>query len=179
MRNKSFYGASTGNMLVDNKKTLEGIFEKAQMLVAVHCEDESIIKANTERLKQEYGEDIPIQKHAELRSEEACYKSSSLAVALAKKFGTRLHILHLSTAKELSLFDKNTNRKDKKITAEVCVHHLWFTDADYKHLGAKIKWNPSVKTQNDRDSLREALKTNGLDVVATDHAPPYFGRKNQ
>jgi dihydroorotase len=168
---KVFMGASTGNMLVDNKKTLESIFEKAQMLVAVHCEDESIIKANTERLKQKYGEDIPIEKHAELRSEDACYKSSSLAVALAKKFGTRLHILHLSTAKELSLFDKNTNRKDKKITAEVCVHHLWFTDADYKHLGAKIKWNPSVKTQNDRDSLREALKTNTLDVVATDHAP--------
>lgn len=168
---KVFMGASTGNMLVDKRETLEGIFKEAKLLVAVHCEDESIIKANTERLKAEYGENIPITKHALLRSEDACFQSSEMAVGLAKKYGTRLHVLHLSTAKELALFDHSTNRKEKKITTEVCVHHLWFTDADYERLGSRIKWNPAVKTLNDREALRAALKNNTLDVVATDHAP--------
>jgi dihydroorotase len=168
---KVFMGASTGNMLVDNPVTLEGIFKDAPTLVAVHCEDESIIRRNTEQYRSVYGEDIPIAFHPNIRSEEACYKSSSLAVDLASKYGTRLHILHLSTAKELGLFNNTINRTDKKITAEVCVHHLWFKDTDYQHYGARIKWNPAVKTESDRDALRKALKTGLLDVVATDHAP--------
>ncbi|MCF8362143.1 MAG: dihydroorotase [Prolixibacteraceae bacterium] len=166
---KCFMGSSTGNMLVEGKP-LEELFEKAHMLVATHCEEESIIKENSEIYLNKYGEDLPVKFHPEIRSAEACYKSSSKAVHLAKKYGTRLHILHLSTAREMALFEKGDPDK-KNITAEVCVHHLWFDDRDYENKGNKIKWNPAVKTAEDKEALRNALKSNILDVVATDHAP--------
>ncbi|MDA3817899.1 MAG: dihydroorotase [Prolixibacteraceae bacterium] len=166
---KCFMGSSTGNMLVEGKP-LEELFEKAHMLVATHCEEESIIKENSEKYLARYGEDLPIKYHPEIRSAEACYISSSKAVQLAKKYSTRLHILHLSTAREMALFEKGAPDK-KNITAEVCVHHLWFDDRDYEKTGAKIKWNPAVKTAEDKEALRDALKSDILDVVATDHAP--------
>ena len=175
---KVFMGASTGNMLVDNPESLDKIFAHAPCLVAVHCEDETTINKNTKSFKEKYGKKIPIHFHPQIRSEEACYLSSSLAVKLARKHQTRLHILHLSTAKELSLFDSDIPLKDKKITTEVCVHHLWFDDRDYEKLGTLIKWNPAIKTKNDRDKLLEALKTNKLDVIATDHAPHTLEEKN-
>lgn len=168
---KVFMGASTGNMLVDKPESLDKIFAQAPCLVAVHCEDEITINKNTTNFKDKYGDDIPIHFHPQIRSEEACYLSSSLAVKLARKHHTRLHILHLSTAKELSLFDADIPLKEKKITAEVCVHHLWFDNRDYEKLGTLIKWNPAIKTKSDRDQLLEAVKTNKLDVIATDHAP--------
>ena len=168
---KLFLGSSTGNMLVDNPETLERIFSSTKMLICVHCEDEDTIKANTERYLLEYGEDIPVKFHHLIRSEEACYKSSSKAIELAKKTGARLHIFHLSTAKETALFRNDIPLKDKKITAEVCIHHLTFTNADYDTKGSLIKWNPAVKTQKDKDGLWEALLDNRIDVVATDHAP--------
>ncbi|MFA8300280.1 MAG: dihydroorotase [Hyphomicrobiales bacterium] len=167
---KVFMGASTGNMLVDNKETLNNIFEKAPCLVAVHCEDENTIRKNSAEYKEKYGEDVPIACHPEIRSEEACYLSSSLAVELAKKHNTRLHVLHLSTAKEMSLFEKG-NLNNKNITAEACVHHLWFSDKDYEKLGTSIKWNPAIKKESDRDALWKALLEDKLDVIATDHAP--------
>jgi dihydroorotase len=168
---KLFLGSSTGNMLVDDEKTLEQIFSKSPLLIAVHCEDEETIKKNLEECIDRYGDDIPIELHPQIRSEEACYKSSSKAVALAKKTGARLHVFHVSTAKELSLFSNKKKLKDKKITAEVCIHHLWFNDSDYKKKGTLIKWNPAVKTKKDQEALMKALNDDLLDVVATDHAP--------
>lgn len=174
---KLFLGSSTGNMLVDNPETLENIFSKTKMLIAVHCEDEATIKSNTEKYKKEFGDDIPMKYHHLIRSEEACYLSSSKAVELAKKTGARLHVFHVSTAKETSLFRNDMPLKDKKITAEVCVHHLTFTDADYETKGTLIKWNPAVKTQHDKDGLWEALLDDRIDVVATDHAPHTWEEK--
>ena len=168
---KVFMGASTGNMLVDNPDTLDQIFAKAPTLVAVHCEDEATIQENARILKQRFGEDIPLKYHPMIRSEVACYKSSSFAVELAKKHGTRLHILHLSTARELDLFDNSIPLEKKKITSEVCVHHLWFHEGDYERLGNLIKWNPAIKSIDDRDELLAGLLDNRLDIVATDHAP--------
>ena len=168
---KLFLGSSTGNMLVDNEKVLEQIFKKSPVLIAVHCEDEETIKNNLAECVERYGDDIPIELHPKIRSEEACYKSSSRAVALAKKTGARLHVFHVSTAKELSLFSNKKPLKDKKITAEVCIHHLWFNDSDYAKKGTFIKWNPAVKTKKDQEALLEALNDNRLDVLATDHAP--------
>ncbi len=175
---KVFMGSSTGNMLVDNKESLEKIFSQAPTLVAVHCEDEATIKANTEKYKAELGENIPIRYHPVIRSAEACYKSSSMAVELAKKHGTRLHILHLSTEKELDLLDNSIPLKDKKITGEICVHHLWFDDKDYDKLGTKIKWNPAVKSESDKNALFKALLDDRLDVIATDHAPHTLEEKS-
>lgn len=168
---KVFMGASTGNMLVDNAETLEAIFKNAKLLVAVHCEDEPTIQKNIEIYRKKYGEDIPLEKHPEIRSTEACYLSSSFAVDLAKKHNTRLHILHLSTEKEIELFDNKIPLKDKRITAEVCTHHLWFSENDYAALGTRIKWNPAIKKETDRKALFQALLDDKLDVVATDHAP--------
>lgn len=168
---KVFMGASTGNMLVDDKVVLERIFAEAPSLVAVHCEDESVIQENLRILRGRIGDDIPVSYHPMIRSEEACYRSSSLAVELAEKHGTRLHVLHLSTAREMELFHNPIPLEKKKITAEVCVHHLWFHDADYDRLGTMIKWNPAIKSMEDRDELLKALLTDKIDVVATDHAP--------
>lgn len=173
---KVFMGASTGNMLVDNSKTLQQIFAEVDSLIATHCEKEEIIRANVEAYKKQFGEDIPISYHPLIRSEEACYQSSAQAIELADKYGSRLHVLHLSTAREMGLFS-NSPVKDKKITSEVCVHHLWFTDEDYSRLGTRIKWNPAVKTRADRDALCSALKSGKLDVVATDHAPHLLSEK--
>jgi dihydroorotase len=176
---KIFLGSSTGNMLVDNEKVLEKIFSSTPMLIAVHCEDETTIKNNLEKYKAEYGEDIPVKFHHLIRSEEACYISSSKAVALAKKTGARLHVFHLSTAKEMDLFTNKIPLEQKKITAEVCIHHLWFTNEDYDTKGNFIKWNPAVKTENDRKVLWEALLDDRIDVIATDHAPHTLEEKQQ
>ena len=174
---KLFLGSSTGNMLVDNPETLENIFSNTKMLIAVHCEDEATIRANTQKYFDEYGEDIPVKFHHLIRSEEACYKSSSKAIELAKKTGARLHVFHLSTAIETGLFRNDIPLKDKKITAEVCVHHLTFTNQDYESKGGLIKWNPAVKTQKDKDGLWEALLDDRIDVIATDHAPHTWEEK--
>jgi dihydroorotase len=168
---KLFLGSSTGNMLVDNPETLEEIFSKTNLLISAHCEDEATIRHNLAEAKAIYGDDIPMEMHPIIRSEEACYISSSKAVALAKKTGARLHVFHLSTEKETHLFDSKKPLKDKKITAEVCVHHLWFTDEDYATKGTKIKWNPAVKTAADREGLWKALNDDRIDIIATDHAP--------
>lgn len=175
---KLFLGSSTGNMLVDDPEVLEEIFKKTNLLISVHCEDEATIKSNFEKYKEEYGEDIPIEMHPKIRSAEACYLSSSKAIELAKKTGARLHVFHLSTEKETHLFSKKKALKDKKITAEVCVHHLWFTEEDYKTKGTKIKWNPAVKSQKDKDGLWKALLDGRIDVIATDHAPHTLEEKN-
>lgn len=174
---KLFLGSSTGNMLVDNPETLKEIFSKTKMLIAVHCEDEATIRTNTEKYKKEYGDHIPMKFHHLIRSEEACYISSSKAVELAEKTGARLHIFHVSTAKETALFRNDIPLKDKKITSEVCVHHLTFTNADYETKGTLIKWNPAVKTQKDKDGLWEALLDDRIDVIATDHAPHTWEEK--
>ena len=174
---KVFMGSSTGNMLVDDDKTLSEIFKNAPTLVATHCEDEATIKANTEIARQRYGENVPISRHCHIRSEEACYKSSSKAVELASKFDTRLHILHLTSAKEMSLFSPG-KVSNKKITAEVCVHHLWFDERDYIDYGTRIKWNPAVKCEKDKVALWEALLADKIDVIATDHAPHTLEEKN-
>jgi dihydroorotase len=176
---KIFLGSSTGNMLVDNEATLEKIFSSTPMLIAVHCEDETTIQNNLAIFKEQYGDDIPVTAHHLIRSAEACYISSSKAVALAKKTGARLHIFHLSTAKEMELFTNKIPLEDKKITAEVCVHHLWFTDEDYKTKGNFIKWNPAVKTAEDRKELWKALNDGRIDVIATDHAPHTKEEKSQ
>lgn len=168
---KLFLGSSTGNMLVDRQEVLEKIFSSTSMLIAVHAEDEGTIQANLQRHKEQYGEDIPVQCHPVIRSEEACYLSSSKAIELAKKTGARLHVFHVSTGKETELFRNDIPLKDKKITAEVCVHHLWFTDKDYETKGNLIKWNPAVKKESDREKLWEALLDGRIDVIATDHAP--------
>jgi len=175
---KLFLGSSTGNMLVDNPEVLERIFSSTNLLIAVHCEDEGTIRKNLQEHIDIYGEDIPIKYHPIIRSEEACYLSSSKAIELAKKTGARLHVFHLSTAKETALFTNKIPLKDKKITAEVCVHHLWFSDKDYDRKGTHIKWNPAVKTQSDKDGLWEALLDDRIDVIATDHAPHTLEEKS-
>jgi dihydroorotase len=175
---KVFMGSSTGNMLVDNSETLSQIFKNSPLLIATHCEDEATIRKNTALYKGKYGDNIPFELHPIIRSEEACYLSSSLAVELAKKYESRLHILHISTAKELSLFSNKRQLKDKKITAECCIHHLWFNDTDYKKKKSFIKWNPAVKTELDRKSLITAINDDTVDVIATDHAPHTFKEKN-
>ncbi|GAB3714699.1 dihydroorotase [Flavobacterium koreense] len=176
---KLFLGSSTGNMLVDNPETLEKIFSNTKMLIAVHCEDEATIKANLEKYKAEYGEDIPATVHHLIRSEEACYLSSSKAIELAKKTGARLHVFHLSTAKEMDLFTNKIPLEEKQITAEVCIHHLWFSDEDYATKGNFIKWNPAVKSASDREGLWKALLDDRIDVIATDHAPHTLEEKQQ
>jgi dihydroorotase len=176
---KIFMGSSTGNMLVDNTKTLENLFSKVPLLIATHCEDEKTIRENIEIYKAQYGEDVPVHLHPVIRSEEACYISSSKAVELAKKHGTRLHILHISTEKELSLFDNSIPLEQKKITAEACVHHLYFSEEDYAEKGNFIKWNPAVKKASDRDAIFQAVLDNRIDVIATDHAPHTLEEKNQ
>ncbi|WMW77993.1 dihydroorotase [Flavobacterium sp. 20NA77.7] len=176
---KLFLGSSTGNMLVDDQETLEKIFSSTKLLIAVHCEDEGTIKANLAAYTAEFGEDIPVTKHHLIRSEEACYLSSSKAIELAKKTGARLHVFHLSTAKEMELFTNKIPLEEKQITAEVCIHHLWFTDEDYATKGNFIKWNPAVKTAKDKDALWKALLNDTIDVIATDHAPHTLEEKNQ
>ena len=176
---KLFLGSSTGNMLVDKEDVLEKIFSSTKMLIAVHCEDETTIKNNLAKYKEKYGDDIPVKFHHLIRSEEACYLSSSKAIALAKKTGARLHVFHLSTAKEMELFTNKIPIEEKQITAEVCIHHLWFTNADYETKGNLIKWNPAIKTETDRAALWEALLDDRIDVIATDHAPHTLEEKNQ
>jgi dihydroorotase len=179
---KIFMGSSTGNLLVDNPKTLEAFFSKFQGLIATHCEDEQSIRRNMEAARQKFGEDVPVSYHPIIRDEEVCYLSSSMAVELAKKFGTHLHVLHISTAKELSLFDNSIPLEKKKITAEACIHHLWFNENDYATKGSLIKWNPAVKSASDQQAILQAVLNNTIDVIATDHAPhlleekqnPYF-----
>jgi dihydroorotase len=176
---KIFLGSSTGDMLVDNEEQLDNVFAKVKTLIAVHAEDDPMIKRNVEEYRAKYGDDMPADYHGMIRSREACYASSSKAIARAKKFGTRLHVFHISTADELELFDNSIPLREKKITAEVCIHHLWFSDEDYKTKGNFIKWNPSVKTANDRDALWKALLDNRIDVIATDHAPHTIEEKQQ
>lgn len=176
---KIFMGSSTGDMLVDNEKTLEGFFEKSNALIATHCEYDPMIKDTQARIIAEYGEDIPAYFHTIIRNDEACYRSSSFAVELAKKYNTRLHVLHISSAKELSLFTNKIPLKQKRITAEACIHHLWFNDEDYKAKGNFIKWNPSVKTEYDRAQIFEAVLDGRIDVIATDHAPHTMEEKSQ
>jgi len=176
---KIFMGSSTGNMLVDSEDTLTNLFSKVPMLIATHCEDEATIRANIEAAKLKYGENVPIEQHPIIRSEEACYLSSSMAVRLAKKYGTRLHVLHISTAKEIALFDNSIPLEQKKITAEACIHHLWFSDEQYATKGSLIKWNPAVKKASDRDAIFQAVLDNKIDVIATDHAPHTIEEKSK
>ncbi len=175
---KVFMGSSTGNLLVDNLTSLENIFSKSKLLIATHSEDDATIMDNTKLYKEKFAENVPMEMHPKIRSEEACYKSSSFAVELAKKYSSRLHILHLSTAKELNLFDNSIPLKDKKITAEVCVHHLWFNENDYKKHGSMIKWNPAIKTALDQKALFNGVLDDKIDVIATDHAPHTLTEKN-
>ena len=176
---KVFMGSSTGNMLVDNEKTLEGIFSQAPILVAAHCEDEATIRSNTERFRQQYGDNLSPEMHPMIRNSEACYISSSFAVGLAKKYDTRLHILHISTAIETALFDNTLPLNKKRITAEACIHHLWFSDADYEKKGNWIKWNPAIKTSTDREAIFQAVLDDRIDIIATDHAPHTIEEKSQ
>ncbi|EGD33531.1 dihydroorotase [Capnocytophaga sp. oral taxon 338] len=176
---KLFLGSSTGNMLVDNEKTIERIFKNVPTLIAAHCEDEQTIKRNLEHYLSLYGAQIPIECHPLIRSAEACYLSSSRAIALAKQTGARLHVFHLSTAKETELLDNTIPLSQKKITAEACIHHLWFSDKDYDQKGVFIKWNPAVKSQADREGIWKALLDNRIDVIATDHAPHTLEEKSQ
>ena len=175
---KLFLGSSTGDMLVDNEEVLEKIFSSTKMIISVHCEDEATIKKNTAIYKEKYGDDIPLKYHPIIRSEEACYLSSSKAIELAKKTGARLHIFHLSTEKETHLFKNDIPLEEKQITSEVCIHHLWFNDQDYEEKGTHIKWNPAVKTEKDRLGLWKALLDDRIDVLATDHAPHTLDEKN-
>lgn len=175
---KIFMGSSTGNMLVDNETTLNNIFSRAEMLIATHCEDEETITRNTQIYREKYGEDVPIVCHPEIRSEEACYKSSSHAIEIAKKHGARLHILHISTGKETALFDNSIPLSEKKITSEACIHHMWFSDADYDSKGTLIKWNPAVKKAGDRSMIIDAVNDDRIDVIATDHAPHTLEEKS-
>ncbi len=176
---KIFMGSSTGDMLVDDPKALERIFSEVNALIATHCEYDPLVKENNQKIRELYGEEITAKFHPIIRNEEACYLSSSFAVDLAKKHNTRLHILHISTAKELSLFRNDIPLEQKRITSEACVHHLWFTDADYDTKGNFIKWNPAVKTAADRDAIIEAVNNNTIDVIATDHAPHTLEEKQQ
>jgi dihydroorotase len=171
-------GASTGNMLVDDPATLESIFREARLPVATHCEDTPMIREAERLAREKYGDAVPMSEHPKIRSAEACYKSSSLAVGLARRHGTRLHVLHLTTARELSLFDAGPIA-GKQITAEVCVHHLWYDDSSYAELGALIKCNPAIKTAADRDALRRAVVADVIDVIATDHAPHTLAEKER
>jgi dihydroorotase len=175
---KVFMGSSTGNMLVDDRAVLEGIFSKVDMLIATHCEDEATIRRNEALFKARYGDDVPIAQHPEIRSREACFLSSSLAVELAGKYGTKLHVLHISTQDELQLFDGSMALGQKRITAEACIHHLWFDTDDYEKKQALIKWNPAVKRKSDREALLNAVLDNRIDVIATDHAPHTLEEKN-
>jgi dihydroorotase len=175
---KLFLGSSTGDMLVDNQEVLEKIFSSTKMIISVHCEDEATIKKNTATYIEKYGDDIPMKYHPAIRSEEACYLSSSKAIALAKKTGARLHVFHLSTEKETHLFRNDIPLEEKQITSEVCIHHLWFSDQDYAEKGTHIKWNPAVKTEADRQGLWKALLDDRIDVLATDHAPHTLEEKN-
>ena len=175
---KLFLGSSTGKMLIDNLSAIENIFNSTKLPISAHCEDEQTIRDNTNYYKNIYGEDIPIELHPKIRSDKACLKSSEFAVKLANKTGARLNVFHISTAKELKLFDNKIDIKNKKITAEVCAHHLWFTDDDYKKLGSKIKWNPAIKSQTDKDELWKALKEDKIDIIASDHAPHTEEEKN-
>ena len=168
---KIFMGSSTGNMLVDNEKALRDVFKNCESIITTHCEDENTIKENLEKSIEKYGENIPIDQHPIIRSREACYKSSSKAIGLAKEYNSKLHVLHISTKEELDLFDNKQNLKDKKITSEACLHHLWFDERDYKSLGNLIKWNPAIKKADDKNAILEGLKNNNIDVIATDHAP--------
>ena len=177
---KIFMGSSTGNMLVDNEQTLEHLFKNVPpMLIATHCEDENTIRSNIEKYRAIYGENIPIELHPIIRDEDACYISSSLAVKMAKKFNTRLHVLHISTEKEIALFDNSIPLEKKMITAEACIHHLWFSDEDYAEKGNLIKWNPAVKKASDRAAIFQAVLDNKIDVIATDHAPHTLEEKQQ
>lgn len=176
---KVFMGSSTGNMLVDAPDTLNKIFSEVPMLIATHCEDEATVRKNMEIYREKYGEDVPMKYHPDIRSEEACYLSSSMAVDLARKHGARLHVLHISTAKELELFENITPLSEKRITAEACIHHLWFSKEDYDKKGSLIKWNPAVKNASDRDAIWQAVLDNKIDVIATDHAPHTIEEKNQ
>jgi len=175
---KIFMGSSTGNMLVDDEKTLERIFSHYPRLIAVHCEDEKTIQRNLNLAKEKYGEDIPVSEHPKIRNEEACYLSSSHAVSLAKKHKTRLHVLHISTAKELDLFEPGPIT-DKKISSEACIHHVWFSDEDYERLGSFIKWNPAIKTKEDREAIQKAILDGRIDIIATDHAPHTLDEKKR
>jgi dihydroorotase len=175
---KLFLGSSTGNMLVDDDSVLREIFSKSRLLVACHCEDEPIVRKNTEIYRQKFGEEIPVKYHSLIRSREACFKTSSYAVKLAGELNTRLHILHLSTADELKLFDNQKPLSEKMITAEVCIHHLWFDESDYDRLGSLIKWNPSIKTRYDKEALIKSVNTDIIDIIATDHAPHTSGEKS-
>ena len=176
---KLFLGSSTGNMLVDDQEVLRKIFSSTKMIISVHCEDEATIRTNLAEAKAKYGDDIPIALHPHIRSEEACYLSSSKAIALAKETGARLHVFHLSTAKETDLFRNDIPLEEKQITAEVCTHHLWFDDSDYQTKGTHIKWNPAVKTKRDKEALWKALLDDRIDVLATDHAPHTLEEKAQ
>jgi dihydroorotase len=175
---KIFMGSSTGNMLVDNENTLRNLFRNAHMIISAHCEDEPTIRKNVELFRQKYGENVPVEMHPIIRSREACFKSSSHAVSLAREFNTKLHIFHLSTADEMKLFTNDIPLSEKRITAEVCVHHLWFDDSDYERLGSLIKWNPAIKTKFDREALRHAINNDIIDIVATDHAPHTIEEKS-
>jgi dihydroorotase len=175
---KLFLGSSTGDMLVDSSASLEKIFSNTKLLIAVHSEDETIVKNNLAKFEEIYGNDIPVTKHPEIRSVAACYESTVKVIELAKKTGARLHVFHISTAKELDLFTNKMPLEKKQITAEVCIHHLWFTDADYETKGSLIKWNPAVKTQEDKDALWKALLDDRIDVIATDHAPHTLEEKS-
>lgn len=174
---KIFMGSSTGNMLVDNKEALSNIFREIPLLIATHCEDEATIQANKAHYKALHGDDLPIQFHPLIRNAEACYRSSSFAVELATKYNARLHVLHISSEREMSLFDNKKSLSEKKITSEVCVHHLWFSDKDYAAYGNRIKWNPAIKAESDRLALIDALNNGKIDVVATDHAPHLLREK--
>ena len=176
---KVFMGASTGNMLVDNSNALNQIFSKVPFLICTHCEDEPTVQKNMQLYREKYGEDVPIKCHPEIRSEAACFKSSAFAIELAKKYNSRLHILHLSTEKELSLLDNTLPLSEKRITAEVCVHHLWFSDEDYESKGTLVKWNPAIKKPSDRAALWMALNNDTVDVIGTDHAPHTLQEKKQ
>ena len=175
---KLFLGSSTGDMLVDNQEVLEKIFSSTKMIISVHCEDEATVRKNTATYIEKYGDDIPMKYHPAIRSEEACYLSSSKAIELAKKTGARLHVFHLSTEKETHLFRNDIPLEEKQITSEVCIHHLWFSDQDYEKKGTHIKWNPAVKTETDRQGLWKALLDDRIDVLATDHAPHTLEEKN-
>ena len=174
---KVFMGSSTGNMLVDNEKTLIDLFSRVPLLIATHCEDEGTIKANLAYFNSRFGDEIPIEAHPQIRSVDACYLSSSLAVSLAKKYQARLHVLHISTAKETTLFDNSIALEKKLITAEACIHHLWFSDEDYSTKGNWIKWNPAIKSKEDREEIWKALLDNRIDVIASDHAPHTISEK--
>lgn len=176
---KVFMGASTGNLLVDNPRTLEGIFAEAPCLVAVHAEEETVIRANLAAFKQKFGDEIPVNAHPLIRSRLACVQSTEKAIRLALKYKTRLHVLHVSTAEEVGLFDPSDNVENKAITAEVCVHHLWFNSSDYERLGNFIKWNPAIKEESDRKALFHAIISGQIDLIATDHAPHTLEEKQQ